>query len=63
MTALLSSTCDRCQASIDSDRHLIRIESGSLRQRRPEPDLRMDCFRLFLDWPRPGRGRTDHGRD
>ena len=47
-------TCDVCNDPIKADRHLLRAESGSLRDRRPEIDLCPACFAGLLD--RLGRG-------
>jgi hypothetical protein len=50
MTAVLTVTCDVCRKPVESDRHLIRVESGSLRGRRPEADFCPGCFSAFLGW-------------
>ena len=50
MTATLTVTCDKCKRTIEADRHLVRVESGPLRCRRPEIDLCSDCAAGFLEW-------------
>lgn len=50
MTATLNVTCDKCGRTIEADRHLVRVDSGSLRGRRPEVDLCTGCAAVFLDW-------------
>lgn len=45
-------TCDLCHSPIATDRHLLRAESGSLRQRLEDEkaDLCAGCFSRFLAW-------------
>lgn len=56
MTATLTVTCDYCGETITSDRHLLRVASGSLSVRVPEIDLCEPCFSAFLSWL--GEART-----
>jgi len=49
MTAVLTVTCDRCGQTVETDRHRVRVASGSLRQRRPEIDLCLGCAAWLLD--------------
>ena len=48
MTAVIHITCDLCGQNILEDRHLLRVESGSMRGRRPECDFCQACFARFL---------------
>lgn len=48
MTAVLHVTCDLCNRPIEFDRHILRVESGSLRDRRPSCDFCNQCFSKFL---------------
>ena len=49
MASMLIVECDNCKAKVVSDRHSIRIESGSLRNRRPEIDFCASCFSRWLE--------------
>ena len=46
--------CDLCRQPIEADRHLLRVESGSLRDRRPEIDLCRACLAAMLAWLEKG---------
>jgi len=48
MSAVLTVTCDRCRRPVETDRHLIRFDSGSARDRRPEIDLCRGCAGWLL---------------
>ncbi len=48
MTAVLTVTCDRCRRPVETDRHLIRFDSGSARDRRPQIDLCRGCAGWLL---------------
>jgi hypothetical protein len=42
--------CDRCGSPIEADRHLFRVEAGSLRTRCPEFDCCPACASALFAW-------------
>jgi hypothetical protein len=50
-------TCDRCAATIESDRTLLRVETGPLRTRREAIDLCAECVKALVAWLRTGDDR------
>lgn len=62
MAAMMTVTCDRCRRTIEADRHLLRIESGTLRGRRSEVDLCTVCAAGFLEWIDRHHDDDDAGR-
>jgi hypothetical protein len=54
--------CDRCGSTIAADRHLFRVESGSLRTRSSKFDCCPSCASALLAWHPPQRPPRRPGR-
>jgi hypothetical protein len=54
MTVVMTVHCDRCRERINTDRTLLRVETGPARDRFPEVDLCPGCFERFVAWLQTG---------
>jgi hypothetical protein len=50
MSTTLHVVCDRCRQPVVEDRHVIRFDSGSLRERKPDIDTCLACAAALLEW-------------